>query len=144
VNTPVTTKPLEYGPPISLQKAKQVVAAAESEALKNGWLMVIAVVDSGGNLVLLERMDHAQYASVQVAREKAETAVNFKRPSKLFEDAVEAGGKNLRLLGMSNLVPLDGGIPLLQNGQIIGAIGVSGAQSQQDAQVAAVGVAALT
>jgi glc operon protein GlcG len=143
MNTPVPQAPLEYGQSITLEKAKKVVAAAEAEARKNQWLMVIAVVDTGGHLVLLEKMDHAQTGSVIIARMKAETSVNFKRPSKVFEDAVEAGGKNLRLLGMPNLVPLDGGLPLLENGKVVGAIGVSGASSHQDAQVAAVGAAAL-
>jgi len=143
MNRPVALKPVEYGPPLSLDRAKAVVAAAEAEALKHGWAMVIAIVDSGGNLVLVERMDHAQYGSIPVALQKAETAVNFKRPTKLFEEAVESGGKHLRLLAMPNLLPLEGGLPLMEQGKIVGAIGVSGAQSQQDAQVAGAGMSAL-
>jgi len=133
----------EYGPPITLEKAKQVVAAAEAAAMRNGWPMVIAIVDSGGHIVLLQRLDNAQHGSVLIARQKAETAVDFKRPSKVFEDAVSAGGLNLRLLGSTNLVPLDGGLPLYAEGRIVGGIGVSGMQSTQDAQVARAGADAM-
>ncbi len=128
-----------YGPPISLELAKQVVAAAEAEALANSWPMVIAVVDSSGHLVILHRLDHAQLGSISIAQFKAETAVNFKRPTKVFEEALAAGGLGLRLLSANNLCPLEGGLPLLKNGEVIGAIGVSGMQSTQDAQVAAAG-----
>ena len=131
---------LEYGPPISLELAKQVVAAAEVEALARGWPMVIAVVDSGGHLVVLHKLDHAQLGSVAVAQAKAETALRFKRPTKIFEDAIAGGGLGLRLLAMKDICPLEGGLPLLRNGKIIGAIGVSGMQSTQDAEVAAAGV----
>jgi Uncharacterized protein, possibly involved in utilization of glycolate and propanediol len=119
------------------------MAAAEAEAQTYGWPMVIAVVGSGGHLVMLHALDQAQHASVAVAQAKAETAVNFRRPSKIFEDAVASGSLGLRLLGMHNLLPLDGGLPLIVDGEVIGAIGVSGMQSTQDAQVAAAGVAAL-
>ena len=130
---------LEYGPPISLELAKRVVAAAEAEALARGWPMVIAVVDSGGHLVVLHKLDHAQLGSVAVAQAKAETALRFKRPTKVFEDAIAGGGLGLRLLAMNDICPLEGGVPLLRNGKIIGAIGVSGMQSAQDAEVAAAG-----
>lgn len=132
----------EYGPAISLATAKQVVARAEAVAQENSWAMVIAVLDSSGHLVLLHRMDHAQYASIAVAQAKAATAINFKRPSKVFEDAVAAGGLGLRLLAM-DLCPLEGGIPLQHDGKIIGAIGVSGAQSTQDGVVATAGAAVV-
>lgn len=132
-----------YGAPISLDRARRVMAAAEAEAQTYGWPMVIAVVGSGGHLVMLHALDQAQHASVAVAQAKAETAVNFRRPSKIFEDAVASGSLGLRLLGMHNLLPLDGGLPLIVDGEVIGAIGVSGMQSTQDAQVAAAGVAAL-
>lgn len=105
--------------------------------------MVIAVVDSSGHLVLLQRMDHAQYGSIAVAQAKAATALNFKRPSKFFEDALAAGGLGLRLLGTEGICPLEGGVPLIQNGKIIGAVGVSGAQSTQDGMVASVGAAVI-
>jgi glc operon protein GlcG len=132
---------LEYGPPISLAEAKRVIAAAEAEAAANQWAMVIAVLDSTGHLVALHRMDHAQYASIVVAQAKAQTALNFKRPSKVFEDGLAAGA--LRWLGMPDLCPLEGGIPITQNGKIIGAIGVSGAKSTEDVQVAAAGISVL-
>jgi len=136
--------PTPYGSPITLEQAKKVVAAAEAEALSNGWPVVIAIVDSGGSLVLLHRLDNTQLASVEIAQAKARTANNFRRPSKNFEDSVAGGGVGLRLLAMPGLAPLEGGIPIIVNGQVIGAIGVSGVQSGQDAQIAQAGVQALT
>lgn len=135
--------PPEYGPPISLAAAKKVMEAAEAEAAANAWPMVIAIVDSTGHLVMLHKMDHAQLASVDIARVKAETALNFKRATAGFQEALASGGVNLRLLGMPGLAPLEGGVPILQDGRVIGAIGVSGMLSSQDAQVAAAGIAAL-
>lgn len=137
------SRPPSYGTPITLAEAARVMAAAQGEAVRNDWPMVIAIVGSGGHLVMLHALDDAQHGSVAVAQAKAETAVNFRRPSKLFEEAVEAGGLGLRVLAMSNLLPLDGGLPLIVDGCVIGAIGVSGMQSTQDAQVAAAGAAAL-
>ena len=137
------TTPPQYGASITLGEAKRVMAAAEAEADANGWPMVIAIVDTGGHLVMLHRIDHAQNGSVTIARQKAETAVNFKRPTKIFEDAVAQGGMHLRMLAMSNLMPLEGGLPLMKDSKVVGAIGVSGMQSTQDAQVARAGVAAL-
>ena len=134
---------VEYGAPITLNEAKQVMAGAEAEAVLNGWPLVIAIVDSGGNLVMLHRADHTQYGSIEIAQLKAATAVNFKRPTKAFEDLVKAGGVHMRLLAMPNMLPLEGGIPLIRGGKIVGAIGVSGMQSGQDAQVAEAGAAAL-
>jgi len=132
---------MSYGRPITLDEALHVMTAAEAEARREGWPMVIAIVSSTGHLVMLHALDDAQHGSVTVAQGKAETAVNFRRPTKLFEDAVREGGLGLRLLGMSNLLPLDGGLPLYRDGRVIGAIGVSGMQSTQDAQVAAAGAA---
>ncbi|MFM0288896.1 GlcG/HbpS family heme-binding protein [Paraburkholderia megapolitana] len=132
-----------YGAPITLLLARKVARAAEDEATRHGWPMVIAIVDSGGYLVLQHRLDQAQHGSIEVARQKAETAVRFRRSTKVFEDALAQGGLNLRLLGMTNLTPLDGGIPLVVDGRVIGAIGVSGMQSTQDAKVAQAGVDAL-
>ncbi|SFS02749.1 Uncharacterized conserved protein GlcG, DUF336 family [Dyella sp. OK004] len=134
---------MKYGSPITLDEAARAMAAAEDEARGHGWPMVIAIVGSGGHLVMLHALDDAQHGSVMVAQGKAETAVNFRRPSKLFEDAVREGGLGLRLLGMSNLLPLDGGLPLYRDGRVIGAIGVSGMQSVQDAQVAAAGASVI-
>lgn len=129
----------EYGPPIPLGDAKKVADAAEAEAATNAWAMVIAVVDSTGHLVLLRKMDHAQFGSIEIAQAKARTAVDFKRSSSIFEDAIAGGGLGLRLLSTHNLCPLEGGIPLVADGKITGAIGVSGAQSTQDGQVAMAG-----
>lgn len=136
-------EPLEYGSNITLDQAKIVMAAAEREALKNRWPIAIAIVDTGARLVMLHKMDHTQIGSILVAQQKAETAVSFKRPSKVFEDAIAQGGVRLRTLGMSNVIPLEGGLLLMINGKIVGAIGASGVQSQQDAQVAQAGVSAL-
>lgn len=125
---------------LNLGVAKHIAAAAEAEAKKNNWNVVIAVVDDGGHLVYLQRMDEAQYASVDVATRKAKTAIAFKRPSKALEDAVAAGRT-----GMLNLpaIPLEGGLPLIAGGGMIGAIGVSGVTSQQDGVIAQAGADAL-
>ncbi len=135
--------PPNYGAPISLEAAKRAVAAAEAEALANQWPMTIAIVDSGGHLVLLHRMDQSNLASLSVAQIKAETAVFFRKPTKVFEDAVAGGGLGLRLLSTAGHCAIEGGLPLLVGGEVIGAIGVSGMQSTQDAQVAAAGAKAL-
>ena len=126
-----------YGNEVTLDRAKKVMAAAEAEAKKNNWTVVIAIVDTHGLLVMLQRLDNTQTASVKVAIEKARTAAMFKRPSKVFEDAV-AGGR-LTLLGVPGVTPIEGGLPLMKDGKIIGAIGVSGMSSQQDGQVAKAG-----
>ena len=106
--------------------------------------MVIAIVDSTGHLPLLHRMDQAQLGSVAVAQGKAETAVLFRRASKVFEDLVGKGGNHLRLLAMPGMTPLEGGIPIMLDGAVIGGIGVSGMQSGQDQQVAEAGITALS
>lgn len=134
----------EYGPPISLSLAKEVAAAAEKAAIENGWSMVIAVVDSTGHLVVLHKMDQAQFGSVEIAQSKACTAVNFKRSTKVFEDAVAAGGLGLRLLSTPGLCALEGGVPLVSDGRLIGAIGVSGALAVQDGIVALAGTRAIS
>jgi uncharacterized protein GlcG (DUF336 family) len=126
---------------LNLAVTKVIVAAAEKEATKNGWAMFIAVVDDGGVLTTLERMDDAQIGSLDVSIGKAQTALKFKRPSKAFEELIN-GGRN-SLLGLPGLTPVEGGFPLMADGKVIGAIGVSGGSSQQDAQAAQAGVAAL-
>lgn len=133
-----------YGPPVTLEQAKKAAAAAEAEALTNGWPVVIAIVDCGGNLVLLHRLDDTQIGSIEIAQAKARTANNFRRPSKEFEDLVAGGGVGLRTLAMPGAAPLEGGLPIIVDGKIVGAIGVSGARSFQDAQVAQAGIEALT
>jgi glc operon protein GlcG len=126
---------------ITLELAKKLAAAAEAEARKNNWTVVVSVVDDGANLVYLERMDNTQIGSIEVSIQKARTAISFKRPSKAFEDMV-AGGRNA-ILGLPGAVPVEGGIPLIVDGQLVGAIGVSGATSQQDGVVAKAGADAM-
>ena len=132
-----------YGPPITLDQAKKVMAGAEAEAKKNNWNVVIAVLDSGGNLVMLQRMDGTQFGSIEVAKEKAYSAVAFRRPTKVFQDLVGQGGANLRLLRLSGASVLEGGIPIVVDGKIVGGVGVSGVASEQDAQIARAGTDAL-
>ena len=124
---------------MTLAAAKKIAAAAEAEAVKNKWTVVIAILDDGANLVYLQKMDTTQIGSVDVAIAKAASAVKFKRPSKAFEEAV-AGGRQA-ILKLPGAMPVEGGIPLMSDGIVIGAIGVSGVTSQQDGQIAAAGVA---
>src|SRR5882762_4508620 len=131
------------GVPINLEQAKKVMAGAEAEAKKNKWNMVIAVLDSGGHLVMLERMDGTQLGSIDAAKDKAYSAVLFRRPTKVFQDLVGQGGANLRLLRLSGASPLEGGIPIIADGKVIGGIGVSGVTSEQDAQIAKAGADSL-
>ena len=142
---PVAPPPpqIPYGAPISLEQAKKVMAGAEAESRKNNWNMVIAVLDSGGNLVMLQRMDGVQLGSIEAAKDKAYSAVMYRRPTKVFQDLVGQGGPNLRLLRLAGASPLEGGIPIIVDGKVIGAIGVSGHTSEQDAQVAKAGADAL-
>ncbi len=126
---------------LTLEAAKLMAAAAQAEAKKNSWNMVICVVDDGGHLIYLERMDGTQLASVQVAQDKARTAVLFKRPSKALEEAVK-GGRTV-VMKLAGAIPVEGGIPVMVGTELVGAIGVSGASSSQDGQVAAAGLAAL-
>jgi glc operon protein GlcG len=126
---------------LSLAAAKSIAAAAEAEALKNKWNVVIVVVDEGGQMLYLQRMDGTQYGSVDVAIKKARTSSAFKRPTKVFEDAI-AGGRNA-IIALEGALPLEGGLPLTYQGQIVGAIGVSGVTSQQDGQIAKAGVESL-
>ncbi|HEV8307607.1 MAG TPA: heme-binding protein [Methylomirabilota bacterium] len=132
-----------YGTPITLEQAKAAMAAAEAEAKKNNWPVAIAIVDSGGHLVMLHRLDNTQFASIEIAKGKAVTAVNFRRPSKALEDAIAGGGAGLRLLRVDGLTPLEGGVLIVVDGKIVGGIGVSGVTSGQDAQVARAGADAV-
>jgi glc operon protein GlcG len=132
-----------YGPPITLDQAKRAMAAAELEAAKNSWQVAVTILDSGGNLVMFHKVDNTQLASIGASEGKASTALRFKRPSKALDDAIAAGGAGLRLLAVKDITPLEGGLPILVDGKIIGAIGVSGALSSQDAQVAKAGADAL-
>jgi glc operon protein GlcG len=139
----VTAQAQEYGANITLEQAKVVLAAAEAEAVKQNFTVAIAVVDTAGNLVAYVKRDNTQIASVNVSQGKAYTAVGFKRPTKALQDTLAAGGVGLRTLTLEGVVAAEGGIPLVKDGRIIGAIGVSGMTSEQDGVIAAAGVAAL-
>lgn len=127
---------------MTLEVAKKVAAAAEEEAVKNKWTVVIAIVDDGGSLVYLQRLDDTQIGSIEVAIQKAKTAVSFKRPTKALEDAVITGGRTV-VLSLPGALPIEGGVPLAVDGKIIGAVGVSGVTAAQDGQIAKAGVDAL-
>jgi len=126
---------------ITLELAKKAMAAAEAEAQKNNWNVAIAIVDAGANLILFEKMDDTQLGSVNIAVGKARTAVNFKRPTKAIEDLV-AGGRQV-FLAVEGITPLQGGLPVMAEGKLIGAVGVSGVMSSQDEQVAQAAVTVL-
>ena len=137
--------PMAYGAPIDLATAKKAMAAAEAEAIKNNWPVAISIVDSGGHLVLFQRQPNTQLGSIQIAHGKATTSVNLRRPTKALEDGITAAAgpqgvsTGLRLLGVPGIYALEGGIPIVNDGKIIGAIGVSGVLSSQDAVVARAG-----
>ncbi len=126
---------------LTLDVAKQISAAAEVEAAKNNWPVAIAIVDEGGHLVHLAKLDNTQYGSIDVAIQKAQTSAAFKRPTKVFEEAI-AGGRNA-IIALKGALPLEGGVPIIHDGKIIGAIGVSGVKSTEDGQVAKAGADAL-
>lgn len=135
--------PMSYGSPITVEMAKKAAAPALAEAKKNNWTMAVAIVDPAGDLVYFERMEDVQAGSTQVAVAKARSAARFKRPTKAFQDALAAGGEGLRILALDGAVPVEGGIPLVIGGKIVGAIGLSGGTSQQDGQCAQAGAGAL-
>ena len=134
---------IPYGLSIDIANAKKVAAAAVAEAQKNNWTMAIAVVDTGGYVVYFEKMDGTQTGSVDVSFDKARTAALFRRPTRLFEEGLAAGGSGLRLLALRGAVPLAGGTPILIDGKIVGAIGVSGGTNLQDDAIAQAGAAAV-
>jgi len=131
------------GAPVNVETAKKAAAAALAEARKNGWLMVVAVVDPNGTLVYYEKMDNTQLGSAEVAIDKARSAALYKRPTMAFQDAVAGGGAGLRVLGLKGAVPVEGGLPIIVDGKLVGAIGLSGDASEHDGQCAAAGVSAL-
>ena len=135
--------PNSYGAPINLETAKKVAAAAVAEVKKNNWTMAVAIVDTAGDLVYFEKLDGTQTGSVRVAMDKARSAALFKRPTKAWQDVLAAGGDGLRVLGISGAVPVEGGLPLLADGKIVGAIGVSGGSSAQDGVAAKAGADSL-
>lgn len=132
-----------YGAPVTLEAARKAAAAALAEARKNGWIMAVAVVDPAGDLVYYERMDHVQSGSTRVSVAKARSAALFKRPTKAFQDAVASGGAGLRVMALEGAVPVEGGMPLLVEGRIVGAIGLSGDVSENDGKCARAGAEAL-
>jgi glc operon protein GlcG len=135
--------PPTYGNPINLEQAKKAMAAAEAEAKKNNWSMVIAILDSGGLLVMVQRLDNTQWGSIEVAKDKAYSAVAFRRSTKAFSDAIAQGGAGLRLLNLTGASLIEGGVPIVVDGKVIGSIGVSGGSAPQDAQVAQAGADAV-
>ena len=134
--------PAPYGAPMPLDAAKKAMAAAEAEATKNQWPVAIAILDTTGSLVMLQKLDNTQTGSVEIAIGKARTALDFRRPSKALQDVVAGGGAGLRLLSVRNMLALEGGVPVIVDGKVVGAVGVSGVTSEQDAQVAMAGAAA--
>jgi glc operon protein GlcG len=128
---------------ISLEQALKVITAAEAEAKKNNWPVVITVVDSGAHIVAMHRLDNTQLGSIAVAEDKARSVVLYRRPTKAFEDGLAGGGVGLRILTLRGASPVDGGVPIMVDGKLIGAIGVSGVLAPQDAQVATAGANAL-
>jgi len=132
-----------YGTSINLEQAKKVLAAAQVEARKNNWPMAIAIVDTSGYLVAYEKMDDTQTASVWIAQDKAKSAATYRRPTKVIQDAVAGGGAGIRFLNLRDASAVEGGLPIVVGGKIIGAIGVSGAASNEDGVVAKAGTDAL-
>ena|SRR5438045_4097008 len=131
--------PNPYGASINAAEAKKIAALSVAEANKNNWKMAIAIVDIAGDLVYFEKMDGTQVASVNIAQDKARSSVRFKRPTKAMQDILAAGGAGVRFLALQGAVPVEGGLPLIMGGNIVGAIGASGGTSDQDGQVAKAG-----
>jgi uncharacterized protein GlcG (DUF336 family) len=123
-----------YGPPITTELAKKAAAAALAEARANNWAMAAAIVDPGGILVYFEKIDDTQHASARIAIDKAKSAAMFKRPTKTFQDSVEKGGIGIRVMTLRGAMPVEGGVPLLVDGKIVGGLGVSGGTAEQDGQ----------
>ena len=143
VNPAAAMVPGPYGAPVSLADAKKAAAASLAEAQKLNVPMVIAVTDIAGDLIYFERMDGAIAGGVHVAQQKATTAAIYKRPTKIFEDAVAQGGIGLRFLRLDRVVPIEGGVPIVQGARLVGAIGVSGGTGVQDGLVAKAGADAI-
>ena len=132
-----------YGPPITLDQAKKAIAAAEAKARQNNWDVVISIVDSGGHAVMLQRLDGSHLAAIGIAEGKARTAVEFRRPTKALEDAMAGGGVGLKYFTVRGATLIEGGIPIVVDGKIVGGIGVSGVDAKDDAQIAQAGVDAV-
>ena len=132
-----------YGPPITTELAKKLAAAALAEARANDWAMAAAVVDPGGILVYFEKVDDTQNASPRIAIDKARSAAMFKRPTKTFQDSVERGGVGLRVMMLRGASAVEGGVPVIVDGRIIGGLGISGGLAEQDGQCCKAALAAL-
>ena len=143
VRTAAQGQPNMYGPTITADQAKTAAAAAVAEAKKNQWTMAVAIVDPAGDLVYFEKMDNTQVGSVDVAIAKARSSARFKRPTKAFQDALAAGGEGWRIMTLEGAVAVEGGLPLMAGGKIIGAIGASGGSAPQDGVTAAAGAGTL-
>lgn len=141
---PAQMLPNPYGAPVNADTGRKVAAAAIAEAHKNNWAMAVAITDTNGDLVYFEKMDGTQIGSVNFSIKKARSAALFKRPTKAFQDALAAGGEGLRVLQIEGAVAVDGGLPLVVDGKIIGAAGCSGGTSQQDGIACKAGVDALS
>ncbi len=141
---PVLDAPLPYGPTLLLEDAKRMMQAAERYALARQWPVAIVIADASGGILMAQKLDHTQHSSMEIAMGKARTAVNFRRPTRMFQDGIRAGGDGLRFLAVPGVTPLEGGFPVVRNGQVVGGIGVSGVLSSQDSEVAQSGLAALT
>lgn len=126
---------------LTLDDAKEIATAAEAEAKRNNWPVVIAIVDEGGHLLYFMRLDNTQYGSIEVAIQKARSAIAFRRPTKVLEEQVSQG--HVRYLSLPGAIPIEGGLPIVLGNQFIGAIGVSGVRSHQDAQIAQAGINVL-
>jgi uncharacterized protein GlcG (DUF336 family) len=131
--------PNPYGASITLDQAKKMAALSVAEAAKNNWKMAIAIVDVAGDLVYFEKMDGTQVASVSIAQDKARSAVRFKRPTKAMQDVLAQGGAGVRFLALQGAIPVEGGLPIVMDGKIVGAIGASGGTSDQDGLTAKAG-----
>ena len=132
-----------YGPSINLEQARKAIAAGQAEARKNGWPVAIAVLYTAGQLVAFEKMDDTQSASMDIAIDKGRSAAIFRRPTKVMEDAVAGGGAGVRFLNLRAASTVDGGLPIIINGKVVGGIGVSGVAGNQDGQVAKAGADVL-
>lgn len=135
--------PLPFGPPINLETARKAATAAVAEARKNNWAMAVSIVDPSGTLVYFEKMDNTQNGSVKVSMDKARSAALFKRPTKVFQDRLASGGGGLAVLKIEGAMPIEGGVPIIVDGKMIGAIGLSGDSSEHDGQCAQAGADAV-
>jgi glc operon protein GlcG len=135
--------PPQYGPPITLEQAQKAIAAAAEEAKKNNWFLAITVVSPSGDLVAFSKMDNTQYASIAISQHKAKFAATFKRPSKAFQDQLTGDKPNFVIMTLDGMIASEGGIPIMVDGKMVGAIGCSGATGAQDGQACMAGVNAV-